>query len=65
MVDNILEDIMKKYPDLKKKLLDENSKFKGYINIYLNEKPLDTSRGLKVKAGDEDRLLILTAISGG
>ena len=64
-ISSILDEMMEKYPKIKNAILDENQKIKNYINIFLNEKMINTPEGLNTMVGCNDRLMILMAISGG
>ncbi len=55
-VKNVLDDVMRRYPDLKKKILDKNGKLRDHINLYVNKKSINNlDAGLK----DADELLNL------
>jgi sulfur-carrier protein len=63
-VGNILDEIIKRYPGLKKKFLNKNGGLSSNINLMLNERLLNIPDGLKVHAADKDILSILVFISG-
>lgn len=62
---DILEKIMKDHPGLREKLLDENGEFKEHLNIFLNNQIVHIPEGLDTLAEDNDKLIVLLAISGG
>ena len=62
---SILDEILTEYPKLKEKFLDEKGEFKSHLSIFLNNKTISVPEGLDMFADDNDKLIILLAISGG
>jgi molybdopterin converting factor small subunit len=63
-VQEVIEDIDKKYPGFKKECIDEQGKLHGFLEIYINQESAFPDE-LKRKVTDNDEITILTIIGGG
>ena len=61
----VLQDAAAKYPALKFHLFDSAGKVRRHINVYLNDENLRDRKGLQSKLADDDRIIVLSSISGG
>ncbi len=63
-VREVLENIEKKHPGLKERLLDEKG-VRRFVNIYANEEDVRFLDGLDTPVKDGDSVSIVPAIAGG
>ena len=63
-VGEIIDDIEKKHPGLKERLLDEKG-VRRFINIYVGEEDVRFLQGLSTKVKSGDQISIVPAIAGG
>jgi len=63
-VQEVIEDIDKKYPGFKKECIDEQGKLYSFLEIYINQESAFPDE-LKRKVNDSDEITILTVIGGG
>jgi adenylyltransferase/sulfurtransferase len=64
-VDEALAILNQQFPGLKSLLLDENSKVRPYVNIFVNEQSIRSSEGLLTGLKDGDHLHIIPSVAGG
>jgi len=62
---DLVNDLIQKYPDLKRIILEENGEMTDHINIILNNKPISLIDGFETRLVDGDELLFMLPISGG
>jgi MoaD family protein len=62
---NLLDDLISKYPKLKEKMLDKNGNVDSFVNIFINDKPTFANQESEVKLKEGDEILIFPAIAGG
>ncbi|HET9870079.1 MAG TPA: MoaD/ThiS family protein [bacterium] len=64
-IQEIIDDLGRKYAGLKDRLCDEKGKIRRFVNLYLNEEDIRFLQGeaTAVKAGDQ--VSIVPAIAGG
>jgi molybdopterin-synthase adenylyltransferase len=60
-----LEQLSRKYPGLKDKLLDEKGGLRRYVNLFKNDEDVRSGQGLLTALKEGDRLTIVPAIAGG
>lgn len=60
-----IDDLERKYPGLKDRLLDEKGALRRYINIFHNDEDVRFGKALGTALKDGDRLAIVPAIAGG
>ena len=59
-----LADLIKRYPEVKKMLMDDSGKLHSYVGVYINgQDAFPGEMAKKVKAGDE--IHVLYALAGG
>ena len=63
-VGEIIEDLEKRHPGLKDRLLDEKG-VRRFINIYVGEEDVRFLEGLKTQLKAGDQISIVPAIAGG
>lgn len=63
-VGDVLEDLEKRHPGLKDRLLDEKG-VRRFINIYVGEEDVRFTGGLKTELKNGDSISIVPAIAGG
>jgi sulfur-carrier protein len=63
-VGDVLEDLEKRHPGLKDRLLDEKG-VRRFINIYVGEEDVRFTGGLKTELKTGDQISIIPAIAGG
>lgn len=60
----LIEDLEKKHPGLKDRLLDEKG-VRRFVNIYLGDEDIRFLEGLESAVKDGDEISIVPAIAGG
>ena len=63
-VGDVIEDLEKRHPGLKDRLLDEKG-VRRFINIYVGEEDVRFTGGLKTELKSGDAISIVPAIAGG
>ena len=64
-INQVLEEMDKKYPGFKNRLCEENGQLKRFFNIYINGEDVRFMDDLETKVPDEAEVSIIPAISGG
>jgi len=60
-----LDDLDRRHPGMKDRLLNEKGKLRPYINIFLNDEDVRFLDGLDTALKAGDKLAIVPAIAGG
>ena len=60
-----LEELSRRYPALKDKLLDDKGALRRYVNLFKNDEDVRHAQGLGTALKEGDRLTIVPAIAGG
>jgi molybdopterin synthase sulfur carrier subunit len=60
-----VEDLSRRFPGLRERLLDEKGGLRRYINIFRNEEDIRHGRALATELSEGDKLTIVPAIAGG
>lgn len=60
-----LDDLDRRHPGFKERLLNDKGALRPYINVFLNDEDVRFGAGLASKLEDGDRLTIVPAIAGG
>ena len=63
-VGDVIEDLEKRHPGIKDRLLDEKG-VRRFINIYVGEEDVRFLEGLKTELKTGDQISIVPAIAGG
>ena len=64
-VGEVLQNLVKTYPDSKKSLFDEDGKPRSFVNVFLGETNIKNLNGLDSEAKDGDTIMLIPAIAGG
>ncbi|MGB9677195.1 MAG: MoaD family protein [Candidatus Ratteibacteria bacterium] len=64
-IEELLKNIIKKYPQVKERIYDENGNLRRFINIYVNDEDIRFLEGEKTTLKDGDIISIIPAIAGG
>ncbi len=60
-----VEELEKKYPGLRARILDDKGALRRYINIFKNDQDIRQAKLLDTQIGAGDKLSIVPAIAGG
>lgn len=60
-----LEDLDKRAPGLRERIMNEKGALRPYINVFLNDEDVRFGDGLDSELKDGDKLAIVPAIAGG
>lgn len=60
-----LDELGRKYPGIKDKLLDDKGALRRYVNVFRNDEDVRHAQGLATALKEGDRLTIVPAIAGG
>ncbi len=61
----VIEDLERRYPGIRERLLDENGDIRRFVNIYLNGDDIRFLDAINSKVKDGDGISIVPAIAGG
>ena len=64
-VGEAVQRLVRTYPDLKERLMDEQGILRRFINIYVNGEDVRFIQGLEMPLKEGDQLSIIPAIAGG
>ena len=64
-VRELIDDIVKKYPDFKDRVLTDDGQLHKFINVYANDEDVRYLDGVDTKVSDGDTVAILPAVAGG
>jgi molybdopterin synthase sulfur carrier subunit len=60
-----LEELSRKYPGLRDRLLDDKGGLRRYVNLFRNDEDIRHGQGLATALQEGDKLTIVPAIAGG
>jgi molybdopterin synthase sulfur carrier subunit len=60
-----VEELARRYPGLRERLLDDKGALRRYVNIFRNDEDIRHGKMLDTLLGAEDKLTIVPAIAGG
>ena len=60
-----IEELSRKFPGLRDKLLDDKGALRRYVNLFRNDEDVRHAQGLGTSLKEGDRLTIVPAIAGG
>ncbi len=60
-----VEELSRRYPGLRERLLDDKGGLRRYVNLFRNDQDVRSAGGLEAKLSDGDRLSVVPAIAGG
>ncbi|HVA81042.1 MAG TPA: ubiquitin-like small modifier protein 1 [Candidatus Binataceae bacterium] len=61
----VLEDLERRHPGIRERLLDDKGELRRFVNIYLNGDDIRFLDSLNSKVKDGDDISIIPAIAGG
>jgi molybdopterin synthase sulfur carrier subunit len=64
-IEDILADLEKNYPGIKKRICDETGQVRRFINIFVNGEDIRFKQGVKTVIAGEAEVSIIPAIAGG
>lgn len=64
-VEELINNLSRKYPKLTEQILEEPSKLRDFITIFVNNEDIRNLKGLETKVKSGDHVLIMSAIAGG
>ncbi len=64
-VQDAIQELSRKYPGIKDKLLDDKGALRRYVNLFKNAEDVRHAQGLGTALREGDRLTIVPAIAGG
>ena len=64
-IDGLVEDLERKFPGLKERLVDDGGDLRRFINFYVNQEDIRFLQGKKTALKDGDEVSIVPAIAGG
>ncbi len=64
-VKSVLEDLERRHPGIRERLLDESGELRRFVNVYLNGDDIRFLNQLNSKVKDGDDISIVPAIAGG
>jgi molybdopterin synthase sulfur carrier subunit len=64
-IQDIVDDLERKYPGLKERLCDERGELRRFVNIYLNDEDIRFAQGKQTPVKDGDEISVIPAIAGG
>jgi len=64
-VRSALDDLERRHPGFKERLMNEKGSLRPYINVFHNDEDVRFGEGLDTPLKDGDRLAVVPAIAGG
>ncbi len=64
-VNGVIEDLEKKYPGIKGRLMDNDGEIKKFINIYVGDEDIRFLQGKNTKIKNNEEITIVPSIAGG
>jgi len=64
-VDDVLNILIERHPDLKKHLFNDEEKLRPFVNLFLGEDNVNQLEGLNTSLKEDDTLMIIPSIAGG
>jgi sulfur-carrier protein len=64
-VRELIDDIVKRYPDFKDRVLSDDGELHRFINVYANDEDVRYLEGIDTRVSDGDIVAILPAVAGG
>ena len=64
-INDMIEDLDKKFPGMKSRLCDETGNLRRFVNIYVNEEDIRFLKGKDTPLKEGDEVSIVPAIAGG
>ncbi len=64
-IKRVLEDLERRHPGIRERLLDDSGELRRFVNVYLNGEDIRFLNQLDSKVKDGDDISIVPAIAGG
>ena len=64
-VDGALAQLVKTYPDLRSRLLDDSDNVLSFVNVFVNDRNIRDLDNEATKLAETDQILLVPAIAGG
>lgn len=64
-VDDLLKDLVSRYPSLKVHLVDQDGKLRRHFHIFVNGEHVRELNGMETILKTEDQLILLASAAGG
>jgi molybdopterin synthase sulfur carrier subunit len=64
-IKDVLEDLERRHPGIRERLMDDNGELRRFVNVYLNGDDIRFLNQLGSKVKDGDDISIVPAIAGG
>jgi len=64
-IKELLDNMVSKYPQLKRHLFSDDGRLRSFINIYVNDEDIRYLDAEDTKVGENDIVSIIPAIAGG
>jgi adenylyltransferase/sulfurtransferase len=64
-VDELLDNLIERYGDLRKHLFDESGKLRSFVNVYVNENDIRSLQRFETRVQESDVVSIVPSIAGG
>jgi len=64
-IQDVVNELTKNFPDLKKHLLDDSGKIRSYVNIFVGDNDIRNLELEKTEVRDETVISVVPAIAGG
>ncbi|MCL5962325.1 MAG: molybdopterin-synthase adenylyltransferase MoeB [Chloroflexi bacterium] len=64
-VSDLLDNLVRQYPDLKRHILDEAGEVHRYVNIYVNDEEIHALQGVNTELREGDEVAVIPALAGG
>jgi molybdopterin synthase sulfur carrier subunit len=61
----IIEDLDRRYPGLKGRIVDEHGKLRTYVNVFIGERDARTSGGTGATVPEGEEVMVIPAMAGG
>jgi adenylyltransferase/sulfurtransferase len=60
-----LDDLVTRFPNLKKHLFNDADELRPFVNLFLGEEDVRYLQGVDTPLADDDKLMIIPSIAGG
>jgi molybdopterin synthase sulfur carrier subunit len=64
-VGEVLQDLVRQFPDLKAQVLADDGGLHRHLNVFLNDDDIRYLGKLDAKVGEDDTLTLMPAVAGG
>jgi molybdopterin synthase sulfur carrier subunit len=64
-VDELLQELDRRFPGIGQQLFDEKGDIPGYLNVYVNSEEVRALQGKKTTLKDGDEVAVIPAMAGG